>query len=58
MSLYPRHGGTADNEQQSKALAHRILDRLKRGEQVEDWRVDWALSRTGDLVEQQPEPVA
>lgn len=55
MTLFPRHGGTADDELQGKALAHRILDRLKRGEQVEDWRVRWALSRTGDLIEPEPE---
>lgn len=50
MSLYPRRGGkTADPYVRLKAEAHRLLDRLKAGEEISEDRITWALRITGDL---------
>lgn len=51
MTLYPRRSGrSADTDTTSRAMAHRILDRLKAGEYVKTSLVDWALRTTGDLT--------
>jgi len=51
MTLYPRRSGrSTDTDTTSRAMAHRILDRLKAGEYVKTSLVDWALRTTGDLT--------
>lgn len=50
MTLYPRRSGrSTDTDTAARAMAHRILDRLKAGEYVKAALVDWALRMTGDL---------
>ena len=50
MTLYPRRSGrSTDTDTTARAMAHRILDRLKAGEHVKPALVDWALRITGDL---------
>jgi uncharacterized protein YdbL (DUF1318 family) len=52
MTLHPRHAGhSKDQDTIHKAMAHRILDRLRAGEYVRPDLVDWALRRTGDLID-------
>lgn len=49
MNLYPRTtGGSPQVTVQHDVLARRILDRVKKGEDVRPDLVDWALTRTGD----------
>jgi hypothetical protein len=55
MTIFPRHGHSDDSEANEKARAHRILDRAKLGEAIHSKLIDWALSRTGDLIEQPKE---
>jgi hypothetical protein len=49
MNLYPRTtGGSARAEVQHDVMARRILDRARKGEEVREDLIDWALNRTGD----------
>lgn len=41
---------------QHKAMAHRILDRIRKGRDVRADLVDWALSTTGDMPKPDPAP--
>lgn len=50
MKLFPRRSGPShDTDTTARAMAHRILDRLKAGEYVKTALVTWALRMTGDL---------
>jgi uncharacterized protein YdbL (DUF1318 family) len=52
MNLYPRRSGrSTDTDTAARAMAHRILDRLKAGEYVKQALVDWALRMTGDMTD-------
>jgi hypothetical protein len=47
--LFPRKPGTTrDTEVAARAMAHRLLDALRRGERVTDVSIHWALIQTGD----------
>lgn len=51
MRLFPRHQGrSSDKAFQERCKAHRILDRLRRGEHVNRWVAEWALKLTGDAA--------
>ena len=41
--------GAAVNQHRRTRIAHRILDRVRSGDSVSLWRVDWALRALGDL---------
>lgn len=59
MSIYPRTtGGSPRTDVQHTVMARRILDRVRKGEEVRDDLVEWALTQTGDVRPLKPEEAA
>jgi hypothetical protein len=50
--LFPRKPGTSrDMHAYAKALAHRLLDKAREGDEFSLLHVDWALVVTGDRTD-------
>lgn len=47
--LFRRRSDSKFLDKRLKASAHRILDRVRDGKGVAQYRIDWALKRLGDL---------
>lgn len=51
MRLYPRTSASSRRQAlKDNAMAHRILDRAGKGQEVRSDVLDWALAQTGDLA--------
>jgi hypothetical protein len=49
-NLFARYpGGSRQKQVQELAKAHRVLDRVRKGQRARPAEIDWALERTGDL---------
>jgi hypothetical protein len=59
MNLYPRNPrNSRRGRPQEICMAHRILDRARKGQKVRDDLVEWSLSQTGDSKPLDPAELA